>query len=71
MDKPDFKLSQIGNVMLGVRDLARSVTFYRDTLSLAVRVEIPGSFAFLDGGGVYAVSEPAAGPGEPGGRRRH
>jgi len=60
MDKPDFKLSQIGNVMLGVRDLARSVAFYRDTLGLAVRSEIPG-FAFLDGGGVtLCLSQPLA-----------
>jgi catechol 2,3-dioxygenase-like lactoylglutathione lyase family enzyme len=61
MDRPDFKLSQIGNVMLGVRDLSRSVAFYRDTLGLAVRFEIPGSFAFLDGGGVtLCLSQPLA-----------
>ena len=37
--------------MLGVRELARSVTFYRDQLGLAVQFEIPG-FAFLSAGGV-------------------
>ena len=69
MDNPDFKLSQISNVMLGVRELTRAVAFYRDQLGLAVRFEIPG-FAFLNGGGVtLCLSEPLARtlakPGEP------
>ena len=33
----DFKLTQISNVMLGTTDLARSLTFYRDTPRLAVQ----------------------------------
>ena len=53
----DFKLTQIGTVMLGTTDLARSLMFYRDTLGLGVQFEMPG-FAFLDGGGVtLALSE--------------
>ncbi len=60
MDAKDFKLSQIGVVMLGVQDLARAVAFYRDKLGLSVKSEIPG-FAFLDGGSVtLCLSQPLA-----------
>jgi catechol 2,3-dioxygenase-like lactoylglutathione lyase family enzyme len=60
MSETPFKLSQISNVMLGVRDLARSVAFYRDTLGLALQRPFPG-FGFLSGGGVTLVlSEPLA-----------
>ena len=46
--------------MLGVRDVALSLAFYRDTLGLSVQQQIPG-FAFLGGGGVtLALSEPLA-----------
>ncbi len=46
--------------MLGVRDLAAAVAFYRDMLGLTVKQETPG-FAFLDGGGVtLALSQPLA-----------
>jgi catechol 2,3-dioxygenase-like lactoylglutathione lyase family enzyme len=55
-----LKLPQIGLVMLGVANIARSVAFYRDTLGLSLRQEIPG-FAFFDGGGVtLCLSEPLA-----------
>jgi catechol 2,3-dioxygenase-like lactoylglutathione lyase family enzyme len=55
-----FKLSQISNVMLGVRDLARSMAFYRDTLGLVLQNQFPG-FGFLNGGDVTLVlSEPLA-----------
>ena len=47
----DFTLTQIGNVILGTTDLARSLAFYRDTLGLTVQTEMKG-FAFLNGGGV-------------------
>jgi catechol 2,3-dioxygenase-like lactoylglutathione lyase family enzyme len=60
MDKPQFKLTQISIVMLGVRDLARAVAFYRDTLGLPVKFEVPG-FAFFDGGKVtLCLSQPLA-----------
>jgi glyoxylase I family protein len=52
MPETNFKLSQIGVVMLGVQDLAKSLAFYRDTLGLAVTGEVPGEFAFLNCGGV-------------------
>ena len=46
----EFTLT-IANVMLGTIDLARSRTFYRDTLGLAVQFETTG-FVFLNAGGV-------------------
>ena len=51
MDHNQFKLAKIGVVMLGVKDLARAVGFYRDKLGMAVQHDGP-EFAFLDGGGV-------------------
>ncbi len=60
MNPSAFKLTQIGVVMLGVRDLAGAVAFYRDKLGLVAKQETPG-FAFLDGGGVtLALSQPLA-----------
>ena len=55
-----MKLTQVGVVMLGVKDLARSVAFYRDTLGLPLAQQIPG-FAFFNAGGfTLALSEPLA-----------
>ena len=60
MEQTDFKLTQVSVVMLGVRDLTRSLAFYRDQLGLKVQSEIPG-FAFLNAGAVtLCLSEPAA-----------
>jgi catechol 2,3-dioxygenase-like lactoylglutathione lyase family enzyme len=56
----------VQHVMLGVADLARSVSFYRDTLGLTLKFQIPG-LAFIDGGGVtLGLSEPLgrAGPSQ-------
>ena len=50
-DATNFKLTKISFVMLGVRDLARAVTFYRDLLGLKVQFQST-EFAFLDAGGV-------------------
>ena len=50
----EFKLSQIGVIMLGVKETARSVAFYRDRLGLTVKMSFEG-FTFLDGGGVTLV----------------
>lgn len=41
----------IGNVILGVRDMQRSLAFYRDALGLAVRFA-SGDFTFLQAGTV-------------------
>jgi catechol 2,3-dioxygenase-like lactoylglutathione lyase family enzyme len=55
-----MKLTKIGLIMLGTKDLAHAVAFYRDQLGMTVQSQIPG-FAFLDGGGVrLALAEPLA-----------
>jgi len=55
-----FNLPPVSMIMLGVRDLEKSVTFYRDRLGIDVRQRIPG-FAFLDSGALTIVlSEPLA-----------
>jgi len=60
MEQMDYKLTQVSIVMLGVRDVARSLAFYRDKLGLKVQREIPG-FAFLNAGAVtLCLSERAA-----------
>jgi catechol 2,3-dioxygenase-like lactoylglutathione lyase family enzyme len=45
---------RIGMVMLGVRDMARSLGFYRDALRLPVQFS-SGEFSFLTAGGVSLV----------------
>ena len=55
-----FNLPPVSMIMLGVRDLEKSVSFYRDRLGIDVRQRIPG-FAFLDSGALTIVlSEPLA-----------
>ena len=44
-------ITGIANVMLGASDLDRARAFYRDTLGLPVKQEIPG-FVFLETGPV-------------------
>jgi catechol 2,3-dioxygenase-like lactoylglutathione lyase family enzyme len=45
---------RIGMVMLGVRDMARSLDFYRDALGLPVQFS-SGEFSFLGAGAVGLV----------------
>jgi predicted enzyme related to lactoylglutathione lyase len=53
-------ITQIGIVMLGVRDLVRSVAFYGDQLGLTFQQQMAG-FAYLDAGAVtLCLSEPLA-----------
>jgi lactoylglutathione lyase len=60
MEQTDYKLTQVSVVMLGVRDVTRSLEFYRDKLGLKLQREIPG-FAFLNAGAItLCLSEPAA-----------
>ena len=55
-----FNLPPVSMIMMGVRDLEKSVSFYRDRLGIDVRQRIPG-FAFLDSGALTIVlSEPLA-----------
>ena len=52
--------SRISIVMLGVKDMSRSVAFYRDRIGLAVQHQMPG-FAYLNAGTVtLCLSEPLA-----------
>ena len=57
--KTEVKLSRVGYIMMPVRDLARSLAFYRDALGLSVRFA-GEEFAFLDGGGVAVALRKAA-----------
>lgn len=45
------RVSKISNIILRVRDLERSLAFYRDQLGMTV-LGASQAFAFLDGGGV-------------------
>ena len=51
MAQADLKLAKIGLVQLGVKDLARSVAFYRDQLGLTLQNQFE-AFAFFSAGGV-------------------
>ncbi len=56
----EFKLSQIGVIMLGVKDAKISLEFYRDKLGLSVTSSFEG-FAFLGtSGATLVLSEPLA-----------
>lgn len=44
-------LASIGQISIAVKDLARAVAFYRDTLRLKLLFEVP-NLAFFDCGGV-------------------
>ena len=59
---------ELGTVMLGVREMERSVAFYRDALGLAVQFA-SAEFSFLAAGGVALVLRAAAGL-EPAGDAR-
>lgn len=61
----DVKLSKVGTIMLGVRNIENALPFYRDTLGLPVRFAVEG-FAFLDGGGVTIALRGTPNLGEPG-----
>ena len=45
------KLSRVGQIYIPVKDLARAVAFYRDTLGMAFLFEVP-RMAFFDCGGL-------------------
>jgi catechol-2,3-dioxygenase len=60
-------ITRLNHAVLFVRDLARTVAFYRDTLGFRVKLEIPGRAAFLQAEastndhdlGVFAVGQDA------------
>ncbi len=47
----DFRLAQIGQISVPVRDLERAVRFYRDTLGMQFLFAAP-NLAFFDCGGI-------------------
>ncbi len=54
------KIDKISVVMLGVKDVQRSLAFYRDVLGLKLTAQFEG-FAFFDAGGVtLALSQSLA-----------
>ena len=46
-----FRLSKIGVIMLGVTDMEKSLSYYRDRLGLKLTMQFEG-FAFFDAGGL-------------------
>jgi catechol 2,3-dioxygenase-like lactoylglutathione lyase family enzyme len=52
--EPEFRLSKIGYVMLGVTDIKTAVHFYRDTLGLRETRETDDT-VFFDGGAISLV----------------
>jgi len=52
MTPPPLELTQIGQIAINARDLARAVAFYRDTLGMRFLFQAPGGLAFFDCGGV-------------------
>ena len=65
MAQPDtsFGLARIGQIAVTVGNLERAVTFYRDTLGMALLFQVP-NMAFFDCGGVRLMLSLAEKPGE-------
>jgi len=61
---PVFGLSAIGQIAITVRDVARAVAFYRDTLGIQLLFQAPPNLAFFDCGGVRLMLTPEEKPGE-------
>jgi catechol 2,3-dioxygenase-like lactoylglutathione lyase family enzyme len=54
MSNPTYRLPAVSMIMLGARDIEKSVSFYRDRLGLTLRQQFPG-FAMFDTGAVTLV----------------
>jgi catechol 2,3-dioxygenase-like lactoylglutathione lyase family enzyme len=54
MTTPSYRVPAISMIMLGVRDMDRSVQFYRDRLGLTLKHQFPG-FAMFEAGAVTLV----------------
>ena len=48
----NLSIHAIGQIAIAVADIARAVSFYRDTLGLTLLFEAPPGLAFFDCGGV-------------------
>jgi methylmalonyl-CoA/ethylmalonyl-CoA epimerase len=60
-ESASFGLSRIGQIGIGVKDLARAVAFYRDTLGMTFLFQVP-NLAFFDCGGVRLMLSPPERP---------
>lgn len=61
----DFGLAQIGQIAVPVRDLARAIAFYRDTLGMRFLFQAPPGLGFFDCAGVRLMLDaPAKAQGE-------
>ena len=56
-----FKLDRIGQISIPVRDLERSILFYRDELGMNFLFQAPPGLAFFDCGGVRLMLDVPAG----------
>jgi catechol 2,3-dioxygenase-like lactoylglutathione lyase family enzyme len=57
MVNTSFRLTKIGTILLGTKNAAKAIPFYRDLLGLTLTGQFEG-FAFFDAGGVtLALSE--------------
>jgi catechol 2,3-dioxygenase-like lactoylglutathione lyase family enzyme len=54
MSSPTYRVPAISMIMLGVRNMERSVSFYRDQLGVALKQQFTG-FAMFDSGAVTLV----------------
>jgi catechol 2,3-dioxygenase-like lactoylglutathione lyase family enzyme len=54
MANPAYRVPSISMIMLGVRDMEKSVEFYRDRLGLKLKQQFPG-FAMFDTGAITLV----------------
>ena len=54
MSSPTYRVPAISMIMLGVRNMERSVSFYRDQLGVALKQQFSG-FAMFDSGVVTLV----------------
>jgi methylmalonyl-CoA/ethylmalonyl-CoA epimerase len=59
----NFRLSEIGQIALTVRDLNRAVAFYRETLGLPLLFQVP-NLAFFDCGGIRLMLTTGENPAE-------
>jgi len=59
---PTTTLSRIGQLAVNVRDLARAVAFWRDTLGVKFLFEVPGRLAFFDCDGLRVMLSPPETP---------
>jgi len=57
MEMSAFRLSRVGTLLLGVKEVGRAAAFYRDVLGLPLTAQFEG-FAFFNAGGItLALSE--------------